>query len=54
MGHPADGGPTPEGIAKATIDDSIQETVCKVDFASNGMEMTNHKRVTESELGPAA
>lgn len=39
--------------AEATIDSSTDETVYMVDFESDGMTMTNHKWVTESEIRPA-
>lgn len=40
--------------ATATIDSSTQETVYMVDITTaDGMTMTNHKWVTESELAPA-
>lgn len=38
--------------AEATIDSSTDETVYMVDMAMDGMEMTNHKWVVESELEP--
>lgn len=38
--------------AEATIDYSTDETVYMVDFEADGMEMTNHKWVTESEVSP--
>ncbi|WP_066585105.1 YdhK family protein [Corynebacterium provencense] len=42
------------GGATATIDSSTQETVYMVDITTDdGMTMTNHKWVTESELAPA-
>lgn len=41
--------------AAATIDSSTQETVYMVDITTaDGMTMTNHKWVTESELAPGA
>jgi len=39
--------------AEATIDSSTDETVYMVDFEMDGMEMTNHKWVVESEIQPA-
>lgn len=39
--------------AEATIEDSTDETVYMVDLEMNGMEMTNHKWVVESEIQPA-
>lgn len=39
--------------ATATIDYSTQETVYMVDVDADGMPMTNHKWVIESELEPA-
>lgn len=39
--------------AEATIDYSTQETVYMVDLIVDGMTMTNHKWVTESEIQPA-
>lgn len=39
--------------AEATIDSSTDETVYMVDFEMDGMEMTNHKWVTESEMQPS-
>ena len=39
--------------ATATIASSTQETVYVVDFESDGMAMTNHKWVTESEIDPS-
>lgn len=38
--------------AEATIDRSTDETVYMVDFEMDGMEMTNHKWVVESEIQP--
>lgn len=38
--------------AEATIDYSTDETVYMVDLTVDGMEMTNHKWVTESEIQP--
>src|SRR5699024_11224220 len=40
--------------AKATIDSSADETVYMVDFEMDGIEMTNHKWVVESELQPVS
>ena len=40
--------------AKATIASSTEETVYMVDYESDGMTMTNHKWVVESELKPAS
>lgn len=40
--------------AKATIASSTDETVYVVDFEADGMTMTNHKWVTESEISPVA
>lgn len=39
--------------ATATIDSSTQETVYMVDIDAEGMTMTNHKWIVESELEPA-
>ncbi|AVH87377.1 Hypothetical Protein NG00_00047 [Corynebacterium camporealensis] len=39
--------------AEATIDYSTEETVYMVDITVDGMTMTNHKWVTESEIQPA-
>ncbi len=39
--------------AKATIAHSTDETVYMVDYEADGMNMTNHKWVTESEIQPA-
>lgn len=39
--------------AEATIDYSTDETVYMVDLTVDGMTMTNHKWVTESEIQPA-
>ena len=39
--------------AKATIASSTEETVYVVDYESDGMTMTNHKWVVESEIQPA-
>ena len=39
--------------ATATIDYSTEETVYMVDLTVDGMTMTNHKWVTESEIQPA-
>ena len=36
--------------AKATIDSSTDETVYMVDYEADGMTMTNHKWVVESEI----
>ncbi|MDN5703634.1 MAG: YdhK family protein [Micrococcales bacterium] len=38
--------------AEATIDSSTDETVYMVDMTMDGMEMTNHKWVVDSELEP--
>ncbi|USI92971.1 YdhK family protein [Rhodococcus pyridinivorans] len=38
--------------AKARIDSSTQETVYMVDLKTDGMTMTNHKWVVESEIQP--
>lgn len=38
--------------ATATIDSSTDETVYMVDLQMNGMKMTNHKWVVESEIQP--
>ena len=40
--------------AKATIASSTEDTVYMVDYESDGMTMTNHKWVVESELKPAS
>lgn len=40
--------------AKATIASSTEETVYMIDYESDGMTMTNHKWVVESELKPAS
>ena len=40
--------------AEATIASSTEETVYMVDYESDGMTMTNHKWVVESELKPAS
>ena len=40
--------------AKATIASSTEETVYMVDYESDGMTMTNHKWVVESEIEPAS
>ena len=40
--------------AKATIASSTEETVYMVDYESDGMKMTNHKWVVESEIKPAS
>ena len=42
-----------EGVT-ATIDSVTEETVYMVDYEADGMEMTNHKWVVESEIEPAA
>lgn len=39
--------------AEATIDYSTEETVYMVDLTVDGMTMTNHKWVAESEIQPA-
>ena len=39
--------------AEATIDRSTDENVYMVDFEADGMEMTNHKWVVESEIQPS-
>ncbi|WP_291477896.1 YdhK family protein [Corynebacterium sp.] len=39
--------------AEATVDSSTDETVYMVDYEADGMTMTNHKWVTESEIRPA-
>ena len=39
--------------AEATIDSATEETVYMVDYEANGMMMTNHKWVVESEIEPA-
>lgn len=39
--------------AEATIDSATEETVYMVDYESDGMMMTNHKWVVESEIEPA-
>lgn len=39
--------------AEATIESSTEETVYMVDVEANGMKMTNHKWVVESEVQPA-
>ena len=41
-----------EGV-KATIASSTDETVYMVDYETDGMKMTNHKWVVESEIQPA-
>lgn len=38
---------------EATIDSSTDETVYMVDYEADGMSMTNHKWVVESEISPA-
>jgi len=40
--------------AKATIASSTDQTVYMVDYESDGMTMTNHKWVVESEIQPAS
>lgn len=40
--------------AEATIASSTDETVYMVDYESDGMTMTNHKWVVESEIQPAS
>ena len=40
--------------AKATIASSTDQTVYMVDYEADGMTMTNHKWVVESELKPAS
>src|SRR5699024_12139645 len=40
--------------AKATIASSTDQTVYMVDYESDGMTMTNHKWVVESEIKPAS
>lgn len=40
--------------ATATIASSTDETVYVVDYEADGMKMTNHKWVTESEIEPAS
>lgn len=40
--------------ATATIASSTDETVYVVDFEADGMTMTHHKWVVESEMGPAS
>ncbi|MFF5021394.1 YdhK family protein [Micrococcus luteus] len=40
--------------AKATIASSTEETVYMVEYESDGMTMTNHKWVVESEIKPAS
>ncbi|WP_282856898.1 YdhK family protein [Pseudoclavibacter helvolus] len=40
--------------ATATIASSTEETVYMVDYESDGMKMTNHKWVVESEIQPAS
>ncbi|TQO22243.1 uncharacterized protein DUF1541 [Paramicrobacterium agarici] len=39
--------------AEATIDSSTDETMYMVNLEMNGMKMTNHKWVVESEIRPA-
>ena len=48
----ADHMPGMEG-ATATIDSATDETVYMVDYEMDGMAMTNHKWVVESEILPA-
>ncbi|MDY3127622.1 MAG: YdhK family protein [Corynebacterium sp.] len=64
--HNPDAAPLPDGTqvvldadhmqgmkgATATIDYSTSETVYMVDYEADGMTMTNHKWVTESEIQP--
>ena len=40
--------------AQATIAYSADETVYMVDYEADGMKMTNHKWVVESEIRPAS
>lgn len=40
--------------AEATIESSTDETVYMVDYEADGMTMTNHKWVVESEIEPAS
>lgn len=40
--------------AEATIASSTEETVYMVDYESDGMTMTNHKWVVESEIKPSS
>jgi hypothetical protein len=40
--------------AKATIASSTDQTVYMVDYEADGMKMTNHKWVVESEIQPAS
>ena len=40
--------------AQATVDSSTEETVYVVDVEADGMTMTNHKWVVESEISPAS
>lgn len=40
--------------AEATLASSTEETVYMVDYESDGMTMTNHKWVVESEIKPAS
>lgn len=40
--------------ATATIASSTDETVYVIDYEADGMEMTNHKWVVESEIQPAS
>lgn len=39
--------------AEGTVASSTEETVYMVDFEMDGMEMTNHKWVVDSEISPA-
>lgn len=39
--------------AEATIESSTDETVYMVDLTMDGMKMTNHKWIVESEIQPA-
>lgn len=39
--------------AEATVHSSTEETVYVVDFTADGMEMTDHRWVVESEIAPA-
>lgn len=48
----ADHMPGMEG-AEATIESSTDETVYMVDLTMDGMKMTNHKWIVESEIQPA-
>ncbi|SDM02998.1 Protein of unknown function [Corynebacterium mycetoides] len=40
--------------AEGTVDSSTDETVYVVDYEADGMKMTNHKWVVESEIKPAS